>query len=123
MTVCGIWIDYEYCTGCKACEIACQQEHGFAVDELGIQVVEQLINDGQTYNFQPIPTDLCDLCAERVERAGKPTCVHHCMAKVMEFGPVEELVQLMVKKPRSVIWAPQARPRDRRPFNENQIAK
>lgn len=117
MTVQGLWIDYEFCTGCKACELACQQEHGFEVDELGIQVFEQLINGGQTYNFVPIPTDLCDLCAERVGREGKPSCVHHCMAKVMEFGPVEELVARMVDKPRSVIWAPHARPRNRRPFD------
>ena len=26
----GLLIDYEWCTGCHTCEIACQQEHGFA---------------------------------------------------------------------------------------------
>ena len=117
MTVYGLWIDYEYCTGCKACEIACQQEHGFDTEELGIQVLEQLMNGGQTYNFMPIPTDLCDLCTERVQREGRPSCVHHCMAKVMEFGPVEDLARRISQKPRSVIWAPKPRPRDQRPFD------
>ena len=23
-------VDYEFCTGCHTCEIACQQEHGLA---------------------------------------------------------------------------------------------
>ena len=25
----GLLIDYEYCTGCVACQVACQQEHGW----------------------------------------------------------------------------------------------
>lgn len=27
----GLLIDYEFCTGCQSCEIACKQEHGFSV--------------------------------------------------------------------------------------------
>lgn len=25
----GLMIDYEYCTGCQSCELACKNEHGF----------------------------------------------------------------------------------------------
>ena len=31
-------IDYEYCSGCHTCEIACQQEHGLAPDKFGIEL-------------------------------------------------------------------------------------
>ena len=24
----GLLIDYEYCTGCQSCEVACKEEHG-----------------------------------------------------------------------------------------------
>ncbi len=114
----GLWIDIEFCTGCLACEAACRQEHGFSPEEFGIKVLEQVLNGGRTFNYVPIPTDLCDLCARRTGVENKaPACVHHCMAQVMRFGPVEELALHMKDKPRSVIWAPRPRPTGRRPFD------
>ncbi|MEG0374283.1 MAG: 4Fe-4S dicluster domain-containing protein [Raoultibacter sp.] len=38
-----------------------------------------------------MPTRLCDLCAERTAAGKLPTCVHHCQAGVMVYGPIEEL--------------------------------
>jgi Fe-S-cluster-containing dehydrogenase component len=81
-------------------------------------VVEQVLNDGRTFNYVPIPTDLCDLCARRTGVENKaPTCVHHCLAQVMRFGPIDELARHMIEKPRSVIWAPRPRTTSRRPFD------
>lgn len=117
MPAMGLWIDIEFCTGCRSCESACRQEHGLEPDEFGIKVTEHLLNRGQTYNFIPIPTDLCDLCADRMEGgARRPACAHSCMAHVMEYGPISELASRLANKPRSALWAPKPRPRDRRPF-------
>ncbi len=46
----------------------------------------------------PVPTSLCDLCADRVAAGEKPSCVHHCLAKAMEFGTLEELAAKMGEK-------------------------
>ena len=72
----GLLIDYEWCTGCHTCEIACQQEHGFAPrnvlekGKVGISPYEigphDLGNGRFQYEFLPVPTALCDLCADRV---------------------------------------------------------
>ena len=33
----GLLIDYEYCTGCETCVVACKEEHGFPVGKWGIE--------------------------------------------------------------------------------------
>ena len=65
----GLLIDYNFCTGCHSCEMACKVEHGFA--------------------------EGCDLCAERVGEGRLPTCVHHCQGLCMYYGPVEDLARQM----------------------------
>jgi Fe-S-cluster-containing dehydrogenase component len=37
----------------------------------------------------------------------KPTCVHHCQASVIEFGPVEELALKLNNKGRQVLFVPE----------------
>lgn len=103
-TCAGLWIDVEFCTGCKACEMACRQEHGLGADEFGIKVFEQVLNGAHTFNFVPIPTDLCNLCSHR---EGEPACVHHCMATVMRKGPLIDLVAALEERPGSVLWTVQ----------------
>lgn len=104
----GLFIDYEYCTGCHACEMACQMEHGLPVGRYGIKVAEigpwQIEGDKWQYDFVPIPTDECDLCAERVAAGKKPTCVHHCQAAVMKYGDIEELQASMNEKRKVVTF-------------------
>ena len=34
----GLLINYEYCTGCHTCEVACKQEHGYPAGRWGIMV-------------------------------------------------------------------------------------
>ena len=36
----GLLIDYEYCTGCQSCEVACKEEHGYPVGTWGIRVFD-----------------------------------------------------------------------------------
>jgi Fe-S-cluster-containing dehydrogenase component len=105
----GLLIEYEYCTGCHACEVACKQEHNFSDGMCGIRV-DELVTTGPDkvhVDFVPITTRFCDLCADRIKRGeSTTTCVKHCQALCMWYGPVSELVKMMEKKPRSSIFAP-----------------
>lgn len=91
----GLFIDYEFCSGCKACVTACKMEHQMPEGDFGIVLMQdgpRECSDGKwEYNYLPMPTHLCDLCAERTAAGKLPTCVHHCQAGVMVYGPVDEL--------------------------------
>src|SRR5436309_5494 len=91
----ALFVDYEYCTGSMSCEMACKQQWNLGHDEWGIKVVQQFLNDGQTFNFIPIPTDLCNLCLPAIEAGerAEPACVKACLAQVMAFGPVEQMAE------------------------------
>lgn len=105
----GLLIDYDYCTGCHSCEMACQVEHALPPERFGIKVVEvgpwPISKDKWQYSYIPAPTDECDLCASRVSKGKLPACVHHCQAAVMKYGTVSELAQELEKKPRQVLFS------------------
>ncbi len=103
----GLFINYDFCVGCHACEVACKTENNRPAEEWGIRVreVEPETTGGKQYFF-PFPTDKCNLCGKRTVKGKDPACVHNCWAGIMKFGTVEELAREMEKKPRSVIWAP-----------------
>ena len=105
----GLLIDYEYCTGCYACQVACAQEYHWPAGMSGmhvIEVVQKLPNDKAYLTYVPFPTELCILCAPRTRKGLEPACVQHCMASCMQYGRIEELAEEMGKKPRMVLWAP-----------------
>ena len=95
----ALLIDYEYCTGCHTCEIACQQELGLPPDKFGIKITEigpdQISDRVWELNYVPVPTDRCTRCAGRVARGKLPSCVKHCQAGCMFYGTVEELAPKM----------------------------
>ena len=72
----GLLIDYEYCTGCHSCEMACRMEHDIPVGQWGIKLAEigpwQIEGDKWQFSNVPVPTDLCDLCEERVAQGKQP---------------------------------------------------
>lgn len=93
----GILINYDFCTGCHSCEIACKKELNLPEGQFGIQVKEvgpwRINEDRWEWTFMPILTNLCDLCADRVAAGKLPSCVHHCQAWCMTFGTVDELAK------------------------------
>ncbi|MFC1958085.1 oxidoreductase [Chloroflexota bacterium] len=103
----GLLIEYEFCVGCRACEIACKKEHGRSSEEWGIYVNEVApeITGGKLY-YLPFPTDNCNLCGKRTAKGRQPACVHNCWAGVIKFGKIEELTKIMREKPRTVLWVP-----------------
>jgi Fe-S-cluster-containing dehydrogenase component len=105
----GLLIDYEYCTGCYACQVACAQEYKWPAGMSGmkvIEVVQSLPKDRAYLAYLPFPTELCTLCAGRTKKGLEPACVKHCMAACIKYGRVEELAREMGQKPRMVLWAP-----------------
>ena len=102
----GLLIDYEYCTGCKSCEVACRNERKIPLGKWGIKVNEvgpfNVSGDKWEWDYVPVPTDLCDLCGARVAKGEQPSCVLHCLGKVMEYGPVEELAEKAAAKDKKI---------------------
>jgi Fe-S-cluster-containing dehydrogenase component len=106
----GLLIDYEFCTGCHTCEVACKMEYGLPTGKYGIKIAEigpwQITDDKWQLSYIPVPTDQCNLCADRVSRGKKPSCVHNRQSGVMMYGPVKELAKKMEGKPRMVLFTP-----------------
>jgi len=89
----AVLIDYDYCTGCHSCEVACQQEHGYPVGTNGVVVREYEYEAGGRVRIDYLPffTQHCDLCKDRRARGELPACVKHCQSRCMEFGLTEKL--------------------------------
>lgn len=105
----GLLIDYEFCTGCHTCEVACKKELGLEAGQHGIKILEdgpRKNPDGKwEWTYLPLPTSLCDLCAKRVGEGRKPTCVHHCQSGIMYHGTIEELGKKLAEKPTMVLYS------------------
>ena len=105
----GLMVDYEYCTGCNACEVACKQEYRRAAGKVGgIRVIE-LIQEGPggklDITYFPMLTRHCIFCSPRAKKGLLPACVKHCMARCLTFGSVEELSNEIPRKRKAVLWA------------------
>lgn len=95
----ALLINYELCSGCHSCEVACKEEHDIPEGKWGIKLAEdgpwEIESDVWHWDYVPIPTELCDLCADRLEKGKDPMCVHHCQGHVMEYGTVGEMAKRM----------------------------
>lgn len=107
MALNGLLIDYEFCTGCHSCEMACKVEKGLEVGEWGIKLATmgpwEIDKDVWDWNYIPCPTGRCDLCEDRVNEGRLPACVHHCQGLCMQYGSVEELSK-KIDKPSMVLF-------------------
>ena len=103
----GLLIDYEFCTGCQSCEVACKEEHRIPVGQWGIRLLDDgpwECSDGKfNWNKIPVPTRLCDLCAERVGKGKQPTCVQHCQAQCLDWGDVEDLAKKVDREKQMIV--------------------
>lgn len=105
----GLLIDYEYCTNCHSCEVACQMHLKLDANNWGIKTFEygpiKNVNGKWEWTYLPMPTDLCDGCADRTSQGRLPNCVHHCQAGVMFYGTMEELAVKAAEKPKMVLFS------------------
>lgn len=95
MTGKAMLLDYQWCTGCHSCEVACQMEHGYKDGRSGV-VVSTIgpwnLGDGMwQYDNVVNFTNLCDFCAGRAALGKGPSCVQHCQANALKFGDPLEL--------------------------------
>jgi Fe-S-cluster-containing dehydrogenase component len=104
----GLLIQYDWCTGCHACEVACKQEHNYSEGMVGIKVDEVVSKSPEKVyvDFMAYTTRFCDLCADRTKRGEQPACVKHCQATCMTYGTIAELAKAQEKMPRSAIFMP-----------------
>ncbi len=107
----GLLIDYEFCTGCHSCEVACKTELNLPGGQFGIKLVQdgprKIYNSSKwEYNYIPFPTSLCNLCEDRTASGKLPSCVHHCQSGAMFYGPVEELARQQAGKSKMVLFTP-----------------
>mgnify|MGYP002725667325 CR=1 FL=1 len=104
----AILIDYEYCTGCRTCEVACKQEYHRPAEKVGgVQVTEfihTLPNDKLFITHIPQFTRACVFCAGRVRKGLEPACVKHCMADILTFGKLETLQKIIPEKRKAILW-------------------
>ena len=96
----GMLIDYGNCTNCGTCMIACRKEKALSLEEWGITVNEigpAKLGGSWEWDYVPTPSRLCDLCAGRMAEGKLPSCQHHCLAKVIEVLPLEEIPARMAE--------------------------
>ena len=102
MSTNALFIDYEFCSGCHSCELACRNELGLERGEWGIKLLQdgpRQFKDGTWHwDYIILPSEKCDLCASRVKEGLQPACVQTCQAKVLEYGSVAQLAQKMAEK-------------------------
>ena len=103
----ALLVEYDWCTGCHSCEVACQIEHGLPIGQYGIKITElgpwEYGPDTWQLTYMPLITDQCDMCIERVANGKVPTCVHHCQAKCLKFGSIEEMQKAFACKKRQAL--------------------
>lgn len=96
-------VHYDYCTGCRSCEISCKNEKGYAAAPYGVTVLEngpyQYDNGRWEWDYVPTFNSRCDLCVARQETGEKPPCVIHCLAHCLEAGPAKEMFARFEEKP------------------------
>ena len=111
----GILVNYEYCTGCHSCEVACKKVLDLPKGEFGIKVEEvgpyQYASKEEgpekwEWTFVPMLTKACDLCEDRVSKGKMPMCVQHCQAWCMYYGEAEDLVKKMDGETRFALLVP-----------------
>jgi Fe-S-cluster-containing dehydrogenase component len=106
----ALLIDYEFCSNCHTCEVACKEEHDIPEGKWGIKVFEigpwNIEDDKWQLTYVPVPTDICDLCTDRVAKGKLPSCVHNCFTGVIQYGTVEDLSKDMESKARQVLFVP-----------------
>ena len=99
-------VDYQYCTGCHTCEIACNQEYDRPVGLSGIKIFESTMKLGDKYyiNYMPVRTDLCGFCAGRIRKGRLPACVQHCLSGCLQVSEAHEISGILNENDRMMVF-------------------
>lgn len=106
----GLLVDYQWCTGCHSCEVACQMEYDLPLGQYGIIVSQigpwQIDERNWQYSFIPTITKQCTLCAERMANDKLPSCVKHCQSKCLKVVDVDEAHEIMKESGKTLFMTP-----------------
>ena len=104
----GLLIDYDYCTGCHACEVACKQEYKRPAGKTGgirvMDMTQELPGGKVDVTYFPFLTRSCSFCLSRVKKGLLPACVRHCMAQCLKFGTLDQLCAETPENRKAVLW-------------------
>ncbi len=102
----GLLIDFEWCTGCHACETAGRMANNLAFNQLCIKIStgRRTVGDRTVLDFIPNPTELCNLCRPLTRQGKLPSCVHHCPPRVIRYGERTELEKELRNRPSQILW-------------------
>jgi len=102
----GLLVDYKYCTGCHACEIACNQEYNRPLGQSGIKVFESTTTHGDRLyiDYIPVRTDLCTFCVGRIKKGKQPSCVQHCLSGCLEVGRTQNISEDILEKSHMMLF-------------------
>lgn len=93
----GLLINYQWCTGCHACEIATKNALHLPIGKWGIKLLEHgpwEVTPGKfEWDYIPIPTQLCGADPNVNVDEVMHQAVKHCNALCMEYGPLEEMAK------------------------------
>lgn len=90
----GFYIESNFCTGCKACQVACKDEHDLEVGQLFRQVYTfeggYFKKDGDTYTNNIYAFNLSLAC----HHCDNPECVNNCPTGAMNKDPETGIVSV-----------------------------
>ena len=112
----GILINYDFCTGCHSCEVACKKYLKLEKNEFGIKLAEvgpyqysskigTSPKEEWEWTYLPVVTKACDLCVDRTNIGKMPMCIQHCQAWCMYYGEVEDLAKKIDGKTRWALYS------------------
>ena len=110
MTRKAMLIDYQWCTGCHTCEVACQMEYSFPPDQSGIVVNEvgpwKISDNNWQYDYIPHLSRQCTLCISRLEAGKKAACEQHCQAQCIKVGNLDDLQRIAGERSTQALLIP-----------------
>ena len=95
----GLLVNYRWCTGCHACELACQTKNSLPVGHYGIKLNKvgpwEYAPKKWQYTYFPVLTEQCNLCADRLAEGKLPSCVHHCQANCIQLIDADQASDIL----------------------------
>lgn len=96
----GVLVELDYCVGCSACQLACQDYYQLPVTETYMRVFLGKPDevDGKPEMFMspfPYRLDKCAYCLEKEE--GKAPCATICISRALHVGELDEMCELADK--------------------------